>query len=278
MRTMKLTTAAAAALALMIAPAAAQARDRDHDGLPDRWEKHFHLSTKANSDNGDPDHDHVDNRNEFREGTNPRRRDSNHNGVPDGREDRDHDKLSNAAEDATGNDPRNPDTDGDGVRDGAEDAGVVTSVRGPLVTIDIANGGSITARVDGDTDQTCATEGEVEKGQGSAAARTSSEGGPEHIGDRPKPPTGDQPPGGDQGGDGPSAGDGSDDPASGDDGADSGDDNSADDPANDGPDQSDDGFDPCPRSALHRGAKVHEAELDLGPDGAVWSTIELLRR
>ena len=276
MRTMRLTTAAAAALALMIAPAAAQARDRDHDGLPDKWEKHFHLSTRANSDNGDPDHDHVDNRNEFREGTNPRRRDSDHDGLPDGREDRDHDKLNNAAEDATGNDPRNPDTDGDGVRDGAEDAGVVTEVKGPMVTIDIANGGSITARVDGDTDQTCATEGEVEQDQGSAAARASSEGRPEHGGDGPPPPSGDQPAGGDQG-DSPGADDGADDPGAGDDGSDNGDD-TADDPASDGPDQTDPGFDPCPRGAVHRGAKVHEAELDLGPGGAVWSSIELLRR
>ena len=46
-------------LAGPIAPAVA--RDRDRDGLPDRWEKRFDLSTKHRSGKGDPDRDRLAN-------------------------------------------------------------------------------------------------------------------------------------------------------------------------------------------------------------------------
>src|SRR4051794_37413519 len=92
-----LTLVASLALALLALPAVAGAADRDHDGMSDQWERAHHVGRA----NADVDRDHVDNRNEFREGTNPRVRDSNHNGRPDGREDRDRDGLNNAAEDAT---------------------------------------------------------------------------------------------------------------------------------------------------------------------------------
>src|SRR3954470_1700872 len=138
-----LLLALAAAVALLAVPAVSQARDRDHDGLPDKWEKKFHLSTHKNSANADADRDRVDNANEFRERTSPRRRDTNRNGRPDGREDRDRDHLNNAGEDATGNDPVDKDTDNDGIPDGKEQAGVVSAYNQTTgdLTIDLANNG-----------------------------------------------------------------------------------------------------------------------------------------
>jgi hypothetical protein len=283
MRITKVLTTIATALALLIIPAAAQARDRDHDGLPDKWEKRHHLSTKAKSANGDPDRDRVDNRNELREGTNPRRRDSDRDGRPDGREDRDRDRLNNAAEDATGNDPADPDTDNDGVRDGAEQAGTIKAIEGSLVTIDLANGDSITGELTDATELTCESEGQAEKsqarhrrGRGRGARSASEEGG---QGDTPGDGPGDTP--GDGAGDG--TGDEPGDDNGGDNGDDQGDDN--------GGDQGDDnggetgGDDPgagadahaCPPGALRVGARVREASLDLGPDGGIWTEISLLR-
>jgi hypothetical protein len=159
-----LLLALTAALAMLALPAVSQARDSNHDGLPDKWEKHFHLSLHANQANRDPDHDRVDNANEFREHTNPRKRDTNGNGRPDGREDRDRDHLNNAAEDATGNDPVDKDTDNDGIPDGQEQAGVVSSFNQTTgnLTIDLANGGSVTGKVTDATEVKCETENQAE--------------------------------------------------------------------------------------------------------------------
>jgi hypothetical protein len=106
----------------------------------------------------------VDNGNEFREGTNPRKRDTNGNGRPDGREDRDRDHLVNAAEDTTGNDPIDKDTDNDGIPDGQEQAGVVGSFNQATgdLRIDLAGGGSVTGKVTNATEVECKTESETE--------------------------------------------------------------------------------------------------------------------
>jgi cobalamin biosynthesis protein CobT len=66
--------------------AAAKQRDRNHDGIPDRWEKRHHLSTKVNQARRDQDRDHLRNLAEFEAGTNPRNPDTNGNGIPDGEE------------------------------------------------------------------------------------------------------------------------------------------------------------------------------------------------
>ena len=50
--------------------------DRDGDGLPDRWEKRYHLSPGKPSGKADPDRDHLSNRREYRLRTNPRNRDT----------------------------------------------------------------------------------------------------------------------------------------------------------------------------------------------------------
>jgi hypothetical protein len=85
----RLTTCAAAALgalALLALPGAAAAKDGNHDRIPDRWEKHHHLSTAINQAGRDQDHDHLRNRAEFLAGDNPRDRDSDDDGVMDGNE------------------------------------------------------------------------------------------------------------------------------------------------------------------------------------------------
>lgn len=163
MRKIKLLLFGAVLAALLALPAVAMAksRDRDHDRLPDKWEKRFGLSTHRNSAKGDRDHDRlsnlgefrsrtnprkadsnsngitdpnedrdhdgVDNANEMQEGTNPGDRDSDDDGVNDGLEDRDHDGLNNAGEDETGNNPVDPDSDDDGVGDGEEQSGTIVS-------------------------------------------------------------------------------------------------------------------------------------------------------
>ncbi len=75
-------------LAMLSLPsiAAARQRDRNHDGIPDRWEKRHHLSTRANQARRDQDRDRLRNRAEFLAGTNPRNADSDGDGIPDGEE------------------------------------------------------------------------------------------------------------------------------------------------------------------------------------------------
>lgn len=85
----RLTTCAAAALgalALLALPGTAAAKDGNHDRIPDRWERHHHLSTAVNQAGRDQDHDHLRNRAEFLAGDNPRDRDSDDDGVMDGNE------------------------------------------------------------------------------------------------------------------------------------------------------------------------------------------------
>src|SRR4051794_1329722 len=240
--TRMLLLALAAAVALLALPAVSQARDRDHDGLPDKWEKKFHLSIHKNSANADPDRDRVDNANEFRERTNPRRRDTNRNGRPDGREDRDRDHLNNAAEDVTGNDPVDRDTDNDGIEDGREQAGVVSSFNTATgdLTIDLANGGSVTGKVTDATEVECETENEAEDHSNVSASHDGESG--DDSGDR-----------------------------SGDDRGEN-----ENEVENEHGDRGEREGDQCPAGSLRQGARVHEAELNVLASGPVWEKIELL--
>ncbi|HET7484671.1 MAG TPA: hypothetical protein VFJ64_04775 [Solirubrobacterales bacterium] len=79
---------AVGALAMLAMPsiAAAKQRDRNHDGIPDRWEKRHHLSTRVNQAHRDQDRDRLRNLAEFEAGTNPRNADSDGDGIPDGEE------------------------------------------------------------------------------------------------------------------------------------------------------------------------------------------------
>jgi hypothetical protein len=100
-----------ATLVSLVAPGAAVAAstDRDHDGLPDRWERRHDLSTAKPSAKGDPDRDRLSNLREHRLRTDPRRADTDRDGLGDGAE------VTRYK-----TDPRRADSDRDGARDGAE--------------------------------------------------------------------------------------------------------------------------------------------------------------
>jgi hypothetical protein len=155
-------TGALAVLLVALGAGTAAAKDRNKDGIPDRWEKRFHLSLKVDQANKDQDRDNVDNLNEFQEGTNPRDADTDNDGVPDGKEDADHDGLNNKAEDASANLPNDPDTDNDGVEDGDEVVGTIASFQDPVLTINLLAGGSVRGNVTASTEIKCDTEDEQE--------------------------------------------------------------------------------------------------------------------
>jgi hypothetical protein len=92
-----LTTLIMAATALAL-PATAAARDRNHDRIPDRWERAHHLSLRVNQAPRDQDRDGLNNLNEWKDHTDPRKPDSDGDGTADGLEDGDGDHVNNVLE------------------------------------------------------------------------------------------------------------------------------------------------------------------------------------
>ena len=215
----RLTLVAALALLVMLSiasVAAARGGDRNRDRLPDRWERAHHLSLKVNQARRDQDHDGLTNRGEFRADT----------------------------------DPRDEDSDNDGVEDGEENAGTIDSFEDGVLTIALAQGGKLSARVDGDTEIECHTPGDL-KSRGHSSSLGDDEG-PNHDAEDEH---------GDD--DGPNHDDGDD----GD-----GDDDDGDDVHEHGEDDDDQ----CDAAALAPGTKVHEAELELTSKGTRWEELELI--
>jgi hypothetical protein len=179
----------AAAFALCAPAAMAAGTDSNRDRIPDRWEQANGLSLKSKQARKDPDrdrlnnlaeyrsgtnprkadsdgdgladqfedrdHDQVDNGNESRERTLPNKPDSDRDGIKDGREDADNDALDNAEEDDTGNDPADSDSDDDGISDGDENAGEVVSFDGSVLTIRLYGGDLIKGAVNSQTEIYC---------------------------------------------------------------------------------------------------------------------------
>jgi Bacterial TSP3 repeat len=130
----KVLVVAILALASLAGPVVATgaSRDRNRDGLPDRWEQRYGLSTKRAVAGRDPDRDGLSNYREYRHRTNPRRRDTDRDGLGDGTElrryrtdprkrDTDGDSLDDRVEIRRYHtNPRKRDTDGDGFGDGLE--------------------------------------------------------------------------------------------------------------------------------------------------------------
>ena len=154
MRRMLILVAALALAALSVAAVASADRghrgDRNHDGLPDRWERHHHLSLKVNQAHRDPDRDRLDNRNEFRHGTDPNKRDTDDDGVRD--------------------------------RDEVNPAGTIASFDNGVLTITLRNGQSVSGRVTADTKIECENEDDEEAmaardgGDGNSGPGSSSSG------------------------------------------------------------------------------------------------------
>jgi hypothetical protein len=138
--------------------------DPDKDGLTNYTEYLAHTNPRKKDTDKDGvadgsedyDHDGLDDATEQRAGTNPGLKDTDHDGKPDGREDADHDGLNNLAEQNTANDPGDPDSDDDGVRDGSENAGQVVAFNGSVLTLRLASTGRIVkAGVDDATAVAC---------------------------------------------------------------------------------------------------------------------------
>ncbi|MDT4986071.1 MAG: vibriolysin, partial [Micromonosporaceae bacterium] len=88
------TVLAVAASTVVAVPASAVSLDSDHDGMTNAWELVHHLNPHQAADaRTDLDHDGLTNLWEFRLGEDPRRVDTDHDGIPDGGEDNDHDGL-----------------------------------------------------------------------------------------------------------------------------------------------------------------------------------------
>ena len=236
----KLLLFGAVVAVLMAVPATAMAKshDRDHDGLPDKWEHKFHLSTHHNSAKGDPDHDGLNNMGEFRAGTNPRRADTDGDGINDANDDQDNDGVDNLDEQHEGTNPRNPDTNHNGVEDGDETQGTIDSFvedsANPgtgVLTIRLADNSTISGKVDSTTEIECRT-ARADDENGDAMERQDGGDG----GDR-----------GDDGGD------------------------------HSGPGRDGDEEQHCTTADLTPGTAVHEAELHgTGPD-AVFEEVKLLK-
>jgi hypothetical protein len=174
-----------AAMLAMPGAAMAKSRDRDHDKLPDKWEKKFHLSTHRNNANGDPDKDGLTNLGEFRSRTNPRKADTNGNGVNDANDDQDGDGVENQDEVHNGTNPCDRDTDNDGVDDGHETAGTVVSFvedsANPgtgVLTIKLNDNSTISGKVDSSTEIEC--EAPESSAPAGSHPKDGSDDGPNH--------------------------------------------------------------------------------------------------
>ena len=139
--------------------------------MPDKWEKRHHLNVKKDDSRRDRDRDGLSNYGEYRAHTNPRKKDSDRDGRRDSREDYDRDKLRNGAEISTGFDPRDKDSDDDGVKDGRENAGKIVKLSGSSITIKLAVGGSLTARLGESLAVSCTPEMSSGSGTGSDRPR-----------------------------------------------------------------------------------------------------------
>jgi hypothetical protein len=138
--------ALALALILLVpAPSGAKGKDSDGDGVPDRWERGHRTNPNEADGYKDPDYDELNNLQEFKARTHPRRYDTDSDRLSDGDEvrkhesdprvfDTDNDGLEDFPEaypnayaevylpDDYGTDINDPDSDDDGTLDGDEDA------------------------------------------------------------------------------------------------------------------------------------------------------------
>jgi len=259
MRKIKMLLFGVVLAALLAVPGAAMAKshDRDHDKLPDKWEHKFHLSTHKKSGKGDPDKDGLNNRGEFKSKTNPRKADTDRDGVNDANDDQDDDGVDNQDEMDEHTNPCDDDTDNDGVEDGEETVGTVDTFvedsANPgtgVLTIKLADGSTVSGKVDQNTEIEC-------------RAPRADDDADDDAGD-------------DNGDDAMARHDGGDDDATDDrDGDNSG--PGSGDEDNSGPGREGDDERQCTTADLTPGTPVHEAELEGSGDNAVFEEVELIK-
>src|SRR3954471_20775957 len=191
MKKLKLLLFGVVLAALLAVPGAAMAksRDRDHDKLPDKWEHKFHLSTHHKSGKGDPDRDGLNNRGEFKSKTNPRKRDTDRDGVNDADDDQDDDGVDNRDEMGEHTNPCDDDTDNDGIEDGDETAGTVDSFVADsanpgtgVLTIKLADGSTVSGKVDSSTEIECRAPRTEDAGDDDAMRRDGGDDNEDHSG------------------------------------------------------------------------------------------------
>ncbi|MFN8159689.1 MAG: hypothetical protein U0R52_01405 [Solirubrobacterales bacterium] len=156
--------------------------------------------------------------------------------------DTDNDGIEDGAEVEVGDDPTNQDSDDDGIEDGAENAGTVASFDGTTLVIDLAAGGSVSGQVTDRTEVRCESADDESDSEESGSDDASSAG-------RHANASGSH----EEGGDDPSGDD------EGESGGHGGCDNA------------------CSVDDLVAGATVHEAELHVNGDGAVFEEVQLIK-
>ncbi len=120
-RTRLTIVATAIVIVLLIGALPALAKDKQKHKHHGRCYVKHEMKIKKWPHKGDFDQDGLKNIDEFRCGTNPRRADTDKDGIIDGLEDPDGDGLVNVAEIDSKTNPRRADTDKDGIKDADED-------------------------------------------------------------------------------------------------------------------------------------------------------------
>ena len=95
--------AAVLVASLFALPALASSRDGNGDRIPDRWEAKYDLSLHKNQAGRDQDKDRVKNLAEYKDGTDPRKADTDSDGTTDGTDPHpcDHDQTSGTGDTGT---------------------------------------------------------------------------------------------------------------------------------------------------------------------------------
>ena len=226
-----------ALVAFLAMPSLAAAKDRNHDRIPDRWEKKHHLSTHVNQARRDQDRDHLNNRQEFLAGDNPRDKDSND----------------------------------DGTMDGEENAGTIASFDGETgkLTINLFGGETLSGFVTEETEIQC------EDHSGAGASASSEDNSGEEESEPGDDNGGEEEAGDDNGNDEEEVGDDNGGQGEEEPGDDNGGDNSGPGSENSGPGNGEDNSGNCTAAALAPGAVVQEAELKVENGKATFEKVEL---
>lgn len=127
----------------LVSPGQSSAKivDKNNNKISDKWEKKYKLTGKDLAKK-DPDKDGLPNLVEYKLKLNPKKKDTNNNGVPDGREDTDKDGISNIVEVDLGLNPAKAYSKNKKTKDGnlKDSSGVVLSKKVRELSISVESG------------------------------------------------------------------------------------------------------------------------------------------